>query len=455
MTSSLARDLDDAVERLRPEYVDLLATLVRQPSVAATGEGIAECAVLVRRVFEQAGAQATLHTREGAAPAVIAEFPGASDRTLLFYDHYDVQPPEPLDEWTSPPFEPTVREGRLYARGVADNKGDITSRLAAVQLLQQVHGRLPCRVKFFVEGEEEIGSVHVGDYVRDLADALRADACIWEFGQRDIKERLQITLGIKGICYLELETQATSRDLHSSLGALVDGAATQMAWALASLKDPATGRILVEGFYDRVRAPSARELDATRALPFDEAELKKQVGVERFIGGLTGFDAQLQFLYQPTCTVCGLESGYTGKGSKTVLPRRARAKVDFRLVPDQDPHEIARLVQAHFDRLGLAVTVTLLGPERAYRTNLDDPFVALVAATGREATGREVTIYPTSAGTGPMYDLGHALGIPIVSIGGGYWGSRSHAPDENIRLADFEETMYMMARLIERFAGLP
>jgi acetylornithine deacetylase/succinyl-diaminopimelate desuccinylase-like protein len=138
-----------------------------------------------------------------------------------------------------------------------------------------------------------------------------------------------------------------------------------------------------------------------------------------------------------------------------VLPRRARAKVDFRLVPDQDPHEIARLVGAHFERMGLRVAVTVLGPERAYRTNLDDPFVALVASTAREATGREVTISPTSAGTGPMYPLGHALGVPIVSIGGGYWGSRSHAPDENIRLADFEETIFMMARVIERFAGMP
>jgi acetylornithine deacetylase/succinyl-diaminopimelate desuccinylase-like protein len=160
-------------------------------------------------------------------------------------------------------------------------------------------------------------------------------------------------------------------------------------------------------------------------------------------------------LYQPTCTVCGLETGYTGQGSKTVLPRLARAKVDFRLVPDQDPEEIRRLVLAHFDRLGLEVKATLLGGERAYRTNLDDPFVALVAQTAREATGREITLYPTSAGTGPMHDLGEALGVPIVSLGGSYWGSRGHAPDENIRLADFEETIFLMARIIERFAGLP
>lgn len=447
--------LKETARKQTDPALELLRTLVRQPSVAATGEGLTEAAALVHLTFDQAGARAMIATYDGAAPVVIADFPGASDRTLLFYDHYDVQPPDPLGEWTSPPFEPTMRDGRLYGRGVADNKGDLTTRLAAVAAVRAAHGELPCRVKFLVEGEEEIGSVHIGPYVQAHRDALRADACVWEFGQRDIKERLQITLGIKGICYLDLEIQATSRDLHSSLGAIVDGAGTKMAWALASLKDPATGRVLVDGFHDRVRTPSPRELEATRLLPFDEEELKQHIGIAQFIGGKSGFDALLQLLYQPTCTVCGIESGYTGQGSKTVLPRRARAKVDFRLVPDQDPEEIARLVEAHFQRLGLAMRVTSLGGERAYRTNLDDPFVSLVASTAREATGRPISVYPTSAGTGPMWDLGHVLGLPIVSLGGSYWGSRGHAPDENIRLADFEETIYLMARLIERFAGLP
>lgn len=447
--------LKETVRTQTEPALEVLRALIRQPSVAATGEGLTDAAALVHRTFEQAGARVMIATHDGAAPAVIADFPGAGDRTLLFYDHYDVQPPDPLNEWTSPPFEPAVRDGRLYGRGVADNKGDLTTRLAAVAAVRAAHGELPCRVKFLVEGEEEIGSVHIGAYVQAHKDALRADACVWEFGQRDIKERLQVTLGIKGICYLDLELQATTRDLHSSLGAIVDGAGTRMAWALASLKDPATGRVLVDGFYDRVRAPSARELEATRLLPFDEEELKQHIGITQFIGGKSGFDALQQLLYQPTCTVCGIESGYTGQGSKTVLPRRASAKVDFRLVPDQDPEEIARLVGGHFERLGLPMRITLLGGEHAYRTNLDDPFVSLVTATAREATGRPVTVYPTAAGTGPMWDLGRVLGLPIVSVGGSYWGSRGHAPDENIRLADFAETIYLMARLIERFAGLP
>ncbi len=249
--------LNDLVGRRTEPALDLLRTLVRQPSVAATGDGVAECAAFVLRTFEAADASARLHTADGAAPVVIAQFPGASERTLLFYDHYDVQPPDPLGEWTSPPVEPALRNGRLYGRGVADNKGDLTTRLAAVEVLKDLHGTLPCRVKFLVEGEEEIGSVHLATYIRAHREALRADACIWEFGQRDLKERLEITLGIKGMCYLDMEVNATTSDLHSSLGAIVEGAGTQMAWALASLKDPATGRVLVDGFYDRVREPSA------------------------------------------------------------------------------------------------------------------------------------------------------------------------------------------------------
>jgi acetylornithine deacetylase/succinyl-diaminopimelate desuccinylase-like protein len=442
----------DETRRHADDAIELLRTLVRQPSVAATGEGIAECAALVERVFEQAGARVEVRREQDAAPIIIAEFDGASDRSLLFYNHYDVQPADPVREWTSPPFEAAVRHGHLYGRGAADNKGDLVSRLAAVRSLRG-RGRLPCRVKFVVEGEEEVGSIHFGQYVRRHASAMRADACIWEFGQRDLKERFQMVLGVKGICYLDLELRATERDLHSSMGAIVDGAGNQMAWALASLKDPRTGRILVDGFYDKVAAPTAAEVEATGRLPLDEAELKQRMGVTAFIGGATGLDAHLQLMFQPTCTVCGIESGYTGMGSKTVLPRVARAKVDFRLVPDQDPDEIADLVRAHFARMGLKVSTSLLGGERAYRTPMMDPFVHLVTDVAREATQREVTVHPTSAGTGPMYDLGHALRIPIVSIGGGYWGSASHAPNENIRLADFEETVYVMARLIDRFAA--
>jgi len=438
------------------QFLDELSRLVRQPSVAASGEGIGECAALVAEIFRTAGATLTVFTRDGAAPLVVAEFPGAGQRTLLFYNHYDVQPPDPLGEWTTPPFQPTVRDGKLFGRGVSDNKGNLISRLSAVRTLQAVHGGLPCRVKFIIEGEEEIGSVHFEEYIADHAAALAGDACIWESGSRDTKERLVLVAGVKGDCYLDLHLETATMDLHSSIGAIVDGAATQLIWALASLKDPTTGLIRVPGFYDRVRAPTAREREELRRLPFEEEEYKELHGVKRFIGGKTGEAAKHDYFYMPTCTVSGFISGYTGPGSKTVLPRRAAAKVDFRMVPDQDPQEIATLVGQHFAAQGFGdIAITLLGGERAYRSNLDDPFIHLVAHVAAEATRREALVYPTSAGTGPMYPLGTTLRVPIVSLGDGYWGSRAHAPNEHIRLADFEETVYLMARIMQEFGRQP
>jgi len=434
------------------QFLDDLVRLARQPSVAASGEGIAECAATVAELFKTAEATVSVFRQEGAAPLILAEFPGASSRTLLFYDHYDVQPPEPLEEWTTPPFQPTVRGGKLYGRGVCDNKGNLISRLSAVKTLQAVRGQLPCRVKFIIEGEEEIGSVHLEDYVAAHRGALAGDACIWESGSRDTKERLLLTAGIKGDCYLDLSLDVTAVDMHSSYGAIVEGAAMRLIWALATLKDPATGRIRVPGFYDRVRPPTAREREIAGRLPFDEAEFTTVFGVKVFIGGKSGAAALHDLLFMPTCTVCGFLSGYTGPGSKTVLPRRATAKVDFRMVPDQDPVEIATLVGRHFAEQGFAdISSRLLGGEHAYRSNLDDPFIRLVTRVASEATGREALLYPTSPGTGPMYPVGTILGIPIVSVGLGYWGSRGHAPDEHIRLLDFEETVYMMARIIEAF----
>ncbi|HEV8339372.1 MAG TPA: M20/M25/M40 family metallo-hydrolase [bacterium] len=432
-----------------------LRRLLAQPSIAASGEGIGECAVLVRELFSAAGAEVRVFRADGAAPLLVAEFPGRADRTLLFYNHYDVQPPDPLHEWTTPPFSPTVRDGKLYARGAADNKGNITDRLAAVRALQAVRGALPCRVKFIIEGEEEIGSIHFGRYVDEHREALAGDACIWEFGERDLKERLSMVAGIKGICYLDLALEATARDLHSSIGAIVEGAASRLIWALASLKDPATGRVRVPGFYDRVRLPTDREREVVRALPFDEEERKALYGVTRWIGGKEGAAAQEDLYFAPTCTVCGFESGYTGPGSKTVLPRRAIAKVDFRLVPDQDPGEIADLVRRHFAAQGFGDTsVTPLGGEKPYRSRLDDPFIEMVTRVSAEATGREVKLAPTSAGTGPMYPVGTILNVPVISLGDGYWDSRGHAPDENIRVADFEETIYLMARIIDAYGAM-
>jgi acetylornithine deacetylase/succinyl-diaminopimelate desuccinylase-like protein len=265
---------------------------------------------------------------------------------------------------------------------------------------------------------------------------------------------MHLICGMKGLCYLELEASSATVDLHSSLGAIIEGAPFRLAWALSTFKDE-TGRVLIPGHYDRVRPPSPAEEQALRQIPRDVVDaVQRQVGVRRLIGGVEGQEAIRQLLLTPTCTICGIWGGYTLEGSKTVLPRVARAKVDFRLVPDQDPQEVARNVRRHLDAHGFTdVATTVLAAEHPWRTDLADPFVRLVEDTVEEATGRRVLVYPTAAGTGPMYDLGPVLGIPLVSLGSGYWNARAHAPDENIRLSDFRETILLMAHLVERFGA--
>jgi len=442
------------VERELPEAVEALRRLVRIPTVAAQRQGIPETVAAVSALFRGAGGRVTVLEHPGANPAVVAEFDGRSPRTLLFYDHYDVQPAEPLDEWTVPPFDVTERDGFLLGRGVADNKGDLVTRVAALRVLQSAGGGLPCRVKFLVEGEEEISSVHLGVMTRAHTDLLRADACIWEAGARDERERLRISCGAKGICYLELQATTATMDLHSQYGAIIEGAPFRLARALSTLKDP-DGRVQLPGHYDRVRALTPAEEEAIAQLPTDLVEgTQHQAGVARLLGGVTGSAAVRQWMCTPTCTICGIWGGYTGQGSKTVLPRTASAKVDFRLVPDQDPHEVARNARRHLDAHGFTdISITVLGGEFPWRSDLAHPFVALVRDAAKAATGREVLTLPSSAGTGPMHDVGPVLHVPIVGAGGGYWNTRVHAPDENVRAADFKETVLLMAHIVDRFAA--
>lgn len=429
--------------------------MVRQPSVAAQGVGIPETVRLVTDLIEASGGTVRVLT-EGVPgnPVLYAEFPGESDRTLLFYNHYDVQPAEPLEEWTVPPWSAEVRDGRIYGRGVGDNKGEIAARLAAIRAVKRLNGgALPCQVKFLIEGEEEIGSPALYPALERYADLFKADACIWEFGGVDRDGRPTLPGGVKGMAYIQMWVRHASVDMHSSLAAVVENAAWRLTWALASLKAP-DGRVLVEGFYDSIHPPTPRERAIAGEQPFDQEGIMRNFGLKWPLLQ-TGHEAAVDALtFQPTCTICGLESGYTGAGSKTVLPRQAQAKLDCRLVPGQDPQKIFQAFRRHLDERGFTdVELELLSGQFAYWTDPADPFVDLVVRTAREAWGAEPVYQLSAAGTGPMYGFGQHLKLPIVSTGCGYYGSRAHAPDENIRLADFEKGIRHMALLMDQFAS--
>lgn len=444
---------DKFLEKNLDHSIAELSRLAAQPSVAAQNLGMVECAELVARLLDQRGFRVEINPTAGA-PVVFAERKGKVAKTLLFYNHYDVQPAEPLELWDSPPFEPTIRNGKLYARGVSDDKSHITSRLFAIDALLDEYGELPCNVKFVIEGEEEIGSVHLPEYVRDNREKLAADACVWEFGSVDHREVPMQYLGLRGICYVELSVETAAVDVHSGIGgSILPNAAWRLTWALSTLKGP-DERIRIPGHYDSVVPPSERDKALMEAMPEVADEYKNRYGVKQFLSGLEGgVELHLAEVFEPTCTICGLTSGYQGPGSKTVLPARASAKVDFRLVPNQTPEQVLKNLRAHLDTEGFSdVQITLLGGEAPARTDPDDPFVDLVVKTAEPVYGVPMQIVPMIGGSGPNHAFIHYLNVPIATSGIGYPGTRAHAPNENIRLDLYLKGAKHIVRILSAFS---
>lgn len=445
-------DIDKYLETNLDRSISELARLCAQPSVSAQNLGITECAGLVGELLHQRGFAVQIKPT-GGAPVVFAERLGRSNKTLLIYNHYDVQPPEPLELWETPPFEPNLREGKLYARGVSDDKGQLTARLFAIDALLDKTGELPCNIKFIVEGEEETSSVHLHSFIEQNQALLAADACVWEFGGVDHREVPMQYLGLRGICYVELSIETAIMDVHSGLGGgIFPNAAWRLVWALNTLKGP-DERIRLPGFYDPVRPPSAHDRQLMQALPEVAGEYRQRYGVDHFLKGLTGdVELRLAEIFEPTCTICGLTSGYQGPGSKTVLPARASAKIDFRLVPEQTPGQVLEQLRAHLDAEGFSdIQITFLGGEPPARTDPSDPFVDLVVRTAARVYDHPMQLVPLSGGSGPNYPFIHLLKLPVVTAGAGYPGTLAHAPNENMRLDLYLKHARHMARLMVEF----
>lgn len=440
------------VDENADRFVAELQRLCRQPSIAAQKVGIEETAEMVLSMLQRIGAQARLIPVADGAPVVYGTI-GEGTRTLIFYNHYDVQPPEPLEEWESDPFAAEIRQGVLYARGAADNKGSLVARLMAVEAYQKTRGKLPLKMKFIFEGEEEIGSAHLGQFVEENRNLLEADGCIWEGGSKDLSERPVIYLGLKGILYVELWAKGAKRDLHSSWATLVPNPAWRLVWALASLKDE-NDRLTLDGLMEHVGEPPPEERDLLRKIPFEEKKIKADFGIPHFLGGVKGVEALERHLYGPTCTICGFRSGYIGEGSKTVLPSEAMVKLDFRLVPDLEPRLVLDLLRKHLDRRGFKdIEIVEVSGEQFAKSPPDAPIVRAALEAARTIYGQEPVVYPTMAGSGPMYHLSMALGIPTASaVGVSHAQSRIHAPNENIRIADYIQGIKYIGELIERFA---
>lgn len=436
----------------REDYLRVLGDLLGFPSVSATGEGMAEAADRVKEIMESRGLRVDIYDDHGGYPLVFGEIREERHGTLLIYNHYDVQPPDPLEHWASPPFSPAIRDGRVYARGACDNKGNLAARLCALDVVLDLFGEVPLNLKFLVEGEEEVGSPHLSRFFDLHREILDADACLWEMGGTTTRGKPIIYLGVKGICYLELRAEEDRPDLHSSWGAIVRNPAWELAQLIASLRD-GSGRVLVEEFYDDVLPPDEETLELIRNLDDVEEEIKVHAGSEGLLTDKPAREQLIDLLLKPCINICGIVSGYTGPGSKTVLPSKAMAKIDVRLVPAMRPERVIERLERHVKRVS-GGRIKIVPLDRGYpasRTKPKEPFVELVRATANVAFKAAPQLYPSSAGSGPMYLITEELGIPCVAAGIGDHKSNVHAPNESIAIEDYLRGILHMALIMANF----
>ncbi len=426
--------------------------LVSQPSVSARKQGIEECAALVEKMLQEIGASTRVLRIDGAAPLVYGEIKSnRSGKTVLFYNHYDVQPEEPLELWKSPPFKPEIREGILYGRGAADDKGELVSRLKLIETYMKVQGEPPCNMKFCFEGEEETGSVHLHDYVAKNHDLFKADGVIWEMGETDMDGRPNVSLGMKGMIYVEFVLKSLEADQHSSTAAVLPSAPWRLVRLLNTIKD-VNERILVPGWYDAVENLTEEELGHIDQSIFDEKEYLGSHGAKSFVGGLSAREAKKALVQRPTANIAGIWAGYQGPGSKTVLPKEIHCKMDFRLVPDQDPQDLLGKLKKHLNDNGFGdVEVRLESMEPAARTSAKDPLAKASMRAGEEVWGKKPNVEVSSPGTGPLYIFTRDYGASAVSIGVSSTDCGMHAPNEHLRLDYFQKGILWLGQTIEYF----
>jgi succinyl-diaminopimelate desuccinylase len=452
--------IDRYIESHRQAFVDDLADLLRIASVSADSRhagDIRRAAEWMATCFKQLGLATELVETAGH-PLVVAESPPVPGKPVaLVYGHYDVQPPDPLGEWTTPPFEPSIRHGNIYARGATDDKGQLLTHVKSVEAWIKSGQQLPLQVKFLIEGEEEVGSVHLEPFVAENRQRLACDCVVISDCGQFAPGVPAITYGLRGIAYYELKLTGPRQDLHSgTFGGGVTNPAGALVSMLAALKD-ADGRIQVPGFYDDVLPLTDAERQQFRDLPFDEADFMRQLAVDG-LSGEAGHTTLERRWARPTCDINGLTSGYQGEGAKTVLPARASAKFSFRLVPNQDPAKISSALKTFLEvRVPPGIRMELVDHHGApgVVVPLDSPYIR-AAAAAIEAGFGSPPVYIREGGSIPIVNtFARELDADVLLLGWGQNDDNTHSPNEKISLADYQRGILASAHLWQELAKLP
>lgn len=450
--------IESRVESEIDTLTSQLQELIRVPSVSAKKQlTITKCAELVSEIMSKAGIKSELlkldYNSEEIAPVVYGEVKSKNNpdgKTILFYNHYDVQPPEPIELWDDDPFSGKIDGNLIFGRGASDDKGELITRIKAVQYFLDETGDVPCNVKFIIEGEEEVGSSHLEKYLIKYRQKFSCDAIIWEFGYIDENETPIISLGMKGLLCVELHAICANADLHSSLAVLVENPAWRLVHALKTIRDE-NGTITIKNWHEDIRDFSAEELECIKQEDFDISDFKKNYGLSNIFNENDTEKMKKASVGGVTSNISGLFSGYIGEGSKTVLPSKAMAKLDFRLVPEMKPEKQFELLRDHFDSNGFKdIQLKFLSGEPACRIPVNNEFVKLVEASALEEFGKVIKSI-SSAGTGPMWYFNNILKCPCVGIGCTYKYSRIHSPNEFVRIDLIKKTTKCIGNIIERF----
>jgi acetylornithine deacetylase/succinyl-diaminopimelate desuccinylase-like protein len=448
----------DFIQVNRDRYLDELKALLAIPSISALPEhasDVRRCAEWCAGEMTRIGLQDVRLIETPGHPVVYGEWLGAPGApTILFYGHYDVQPVDPLDLWQSPPFEATIRDGEIYARGSADDKGQVFMHLKAIEAHLRQNGRLPVNIKVILEGEEEVGSEHLDEFIRAHKALLFADVVVISDSPMFARGVPSICYGLRGLVYMQIDFRGSNTDLHSgSFGGAVVNPAFAMAQLIDSMKDR-SGRIKIPGFYDDVRPLQDAERNAWAQLPFNERTYRKDFGIPKLFGE-TGYSTLERTWARPTLEVNGLLSGFTGEGAKTVLPAVAMSKISMRLVPDQDPAKIADLFQAYVEKnapKSVEVTVTRMHGGKPWMTSFDHPYVQAAGRAIEQGFGR-APIFTREGGSIPVVStFQEELGLPAVLFGVGLPDENAHAPNEKLDISNFYNGIIASAVLYDEIA---
>ncbi len=427
----------EKLDKEKAFHMESLFKLIRQPSISAQNRGVLECANLLATMMKDAGIDTKTLDTEGY-PVVYGEVLHPDNKlTVLFYGHYDVQPPEPLELWNSDPFEPTIHDGKIYGRGTGDNKGQLIAHVLAVKSLLDLYGKLPINVKFLFEGEEEKGSINLAPFVENNKELLAANIAYTADGPMEGKDQPSVTLGNRGLLYIELKAQGAIKDNHSgNKGNIAPNPAMDLINLIRTMVDP-NGKVLIKDFYNDILTPTGEELDHIRSLPFDPEATANVIGMHKI--GLSAEEYYKKLCLSPTFNIAGFGSGYTGEGTKTIIPSEAKVKIDMRLAADQDPDLIFQNIIEHVKHFNSPSTITIdyLGGVKPSRTPMHLDIVQKIIRAVEISHNKMPVVLPALGGTGPMYVFTDILKIPSLTVPYANVDEDNHAPNENMGIKEY------------------